>query len=36
MSPAVIVCGSLNMDLVARVDHLPRAAELASMPSRGP
>ena len=27
MSPAVIVCGSLNMDLVARVDHLPRPGE---------
>ena len=27
MSASVIVCGSLNMDLVARVDHLPRPGE---------
>jgi ribokinase len=27
VSASVIVCGSLNMDLVARVDHLPRPGE---------
>ena len=27
MSASIIVCGSLNMDLVARVDHLPRPGE---------
>lgn len=27
MSAEVVVCGSLNMDLVARVDHLPRPGE---------
>ena len=27
MNASVIVCGSLNMDLVARVDHLPRPGE---------